>query len=309
MATYLDWSLPQENEKARSYLEKAIQKDPSFAQAHTALAWNYIAVGQFRWQPPQEAYPPARRAARKALELDPNNCGAHTALAYLAARSDWDWPTQERESKHAIELCPNDVGPHLDYALYLAWNGRAADALAEMAKCRELDPVQSEPLHAEAYTYYHLKNYEKLIEVSRSYTALWPNRWMAHYWLGVGYEGAGRSLDSIPEYQKAVELSQGDQDPTAALAHAYAATGRKGEAQKILQEWLRQSKTKYVSPYMIATVYASLGDKDKAFEYLEKAYQEKSSDLPYFLRADLRVDNLRSDPRSQDLLRRMNFPE
>ena len=309
IATYLDFSQPQENAKARSYLEKAIQKDSSFAQAHTALAWNYIDLGQFRWQTPQEAYPPARRAAQRALELDPNNCGAHTALAYLANRSDWDWPTQERESKRTIELCPNDVGPHWDYALYLAWNGRAADALAEIAKCRELDPVQSEPLHAQAFTYYHLKNYEKLIEVSRSYTALWPNRWMAHYWLGVGYEGAGRSLDSIPEYQKAVELSQGDQDPTAALAHAYAATGRKGEAQKILQEWLRQSKTKYVSPYMIATVYASLGDKDKAFEYLEKAYQEKSSDLPYFLRADLRLDTLRSDPRFRDLLRRMNFPK
>jgi Flp pilus assembly protein TadD len=128
------------------------------------------------------------------------------------------------------------LGPHWDYALYLAWNGRAADALAENAKCRELDPVQSEPLQAQAFTYYHLKNYEKLIEVSRSFTALWPNRWLAHYWLGVGYEGAGRSLDSIPEYQKAVQLSQGDQDPTAALAHAYAATGRKGEAQKILQD-------------------------------------------------------------------------
>jgi tetratricopeptide (TPR) repeat protein len=99
-------------------------------------------------------------------------------------------------------------------------------------------------------------------------------------------------LHAIPEYQKAVELSQGDQDAIAALAHAYAATGRKAEAQKILHEFLRQSETSYVSSYMIATVYASLGDRDKAFEYLDKAYQERSSALPYFLKFDLRVDSL-----------------
>ena len=91
--------------------------------------------------------------------------------------------------------------------------------------------------------------------------------------------------------------------------HSYTATGRSAEAQKILHEWLRQSETSYVSPYMIATAYAGLGDKAKAFEYLEKAYQERSSDLPYFLKADLRLDNLRSDPRFQDLVRRMNFPK
>ena len=94
----------------------------------------------------------------------------------------------------------------------------------------------------------------------------------------------------------------------AALGHAYAVTGNRAEAEKILQEWQRQSETSYASPYMIATVYAGLGEKNKAFEYLEKAYQERSSDLPYFLKADLRMDSLRSDPRFQDLMRRMNFP-
>jgi tetratricopeptide (TPR) repeat protein len=135
-----------------------------------------------------------------------------------------------------------------------------------------------------------------------------PNSWLAHYLLGVAYEGSGQTQEAIPEYQKAIELSQSDEDPTAALAHAYAITGRRAEAQKILREWQRQSESSYVSPYMIATVYAGLGDKDKAFEYLEKAYQERSSDLPYFLKADLRIDGLRSDPRFQDLIRRMNFP-
>src|SRR5205085_3901528 len=147
------------------------------------------------------------------------------------------------------------------------------------------------------------------IEISQAFVAQNPNEWLAHNWLGVGYEGSGQTLQAIPEYQKAVELSQGDSDPTAALAHAYAAVGRKAEAQKILREWLRRSEASYVSPYMIAAIYAGLGGKDKAFEYLERAYQERSSDLSYFLRADLRMDSLRSDPRFQDLMHRMNFPK
>src|ERR1700730_3582239 len=127
-----------------------------------------------------------------------------------------------------------------------------------------------------------------MTEASRPCVSVDANSWNAHYLLGVGLEGSGQRRNAIPEYQKAVELSQGNQDAIAAMAHAYAATGRKAEAQKILHEFLRQSETSYVSPYMIATVYASLGDRDEAFEYLEKAYQERSSDLPYFLKADLR---------------------
>jgi tetratricopeptide (TPR) repeat protein len=178
-----------------------------------------------------------------------------------------------------------------------------------MVKARELDPIQSEPFIGEAVIQYQLREYKALLETSRAFAAQNSNDWTAHYWLGVGYQGSGQTSQAIPAYQKAVELSQGDSDTIAALAHAYATTGRKAEAQKILHKWLRQSETSYVSPYMIATVYAGLGGKDKAFEYLEKAYQERSPDLAYFLRADLRVDSLRSDPRFHDLMRRMNFPK
>jgi adenylate cyclase len=113
---------------------------------------------------------------------------------------------------------------------------------------------------------------------------------------------------AVAEYQKAVELSPLEQDSAAALAHAYAAVGRRAKAKEIVDELQRRSRTSYVSPYMIATIYAGLGDQDKAFEFLEKAHQERPSDLPYFVRSDLRVDNLRSDPRFEDLLNRMNFP-
>ena len=104
-------------------------------------------------------------------------------------------------------------------------------------------------------------------------------------------------------------MSQGDSDPTAALAHAYAVVGKKAQAEKILNEWLHQSQTRYVSPYMVAAVYAGLGSKNQAFEFLEKAYQERSPDLSYFVRVDPRLDSLRSDPRFQNFVSRMNFPK
>src|ERR1700686_4597870 len=125
---------------------------------------------------------------------------------------------------------------------------------------------------------------------------------------GVGYEGKGKLLEAISEYQKAVELSDGNLDATASLAHAFAVIGRSAEARKILGDLERKSKTVYVSSYVIATMYAGLGDKDKAFELLEKAYQEKSLELSWHLKADLRIDNLRPDPRFQRLLRRVGLP-
>ena len=295
--------------KSQSYLEKAIEKDPNFASAYTGLAVSYVLLAAQRWESPREAFPSAKQAIQKALELDANNCEAHALLARIGWEYDWDWQTADKVYLHGLELCPNDSGLHLEYAVYSAVNGRIAEARAEVAKARELDAIRSEPFISEAVISYHLRNYKALIETARAFVAENPNDWLAHYWLGVGFEGSGQTPQAIPEYQKAVELSEGDQDPAAGLAHAYASTGRSTEAQKMLREWRHKSESDYISPYMIATVYASLEEKDKAFEYLEKAYQEGSSDLPYFLRADLRIDSLRSDPRFQNLLRRMNFPK
>jgi TolB-like protein/DNA-binding winged helix-turn-helix (wHTH) protein/Tfp pilus assembly protein PilF len=309
MALRFDIEKRQGIEKAKSYYEYAIQKDPGFALAYLGLARSYRYLGMYRWLSPQDAYPPAMQAVRKALELDEKNCGAHWTLAWLIWRYDWDWPGAERELKYALELCPNTAAVHWQLAHYLGWSGRSTEALTENAKTQELDPRRPDVLEGQALIDYHLRNYNAMIDLGRQNVAANANSWIAHYLLGVGYEGADQTMEAIPEYQKAVELSGGDQDPAAALAHAYATTGRRAQAKKILAEWQRQSQTSYVSPYMIATIYASSGEKNKAFEYLEKAYEEKSSDLPYFLKADLRVDDLRSDPRFQDLMRRMNFPQ
>jgi len=147
------------------------------------------------------------------------------------------------------------------------------------------------------------------VEASRGFVTRNPDKWDGHYFLAVGYDGLGQELDAVSEYQKAVELSHGDTDTTAGLAHADAAMGKRAEAEKKLRDLSRQSKISYVSPYMIATIYAGLGDKNKAFEFLEKGFQEKSPDIPYFLKADLRLDALRSDPRFQDLVRRVGLPQ
>ena len=127
--------------------------------------------------------------------------------------------------------------------------------------------------------------------------------------LGIGYEGTGKLPEAISEYQKAVELSNGDQGATGSLAHAYAVAGNRADAERILRDLEGKSKGSYVSPYILAAIYASLGDKDKAFQYLEKAYDERSLDPAWNLKSDLRIDNLRSDPRFQDLARRVRLPK
>ena len=309
-AVQLDWSIQQQNKQAQDYLRQVIRKDPNFVEAYVALAGTQEELAEQRWVPPEEAYGSAGRLLRKALELDDRNCWLYITLADLDWRYEWNWKNAEKEIRTAIQVCPNEDFPHWQLGIHLAWAGRRDEALAEIPKFRELelDPTFSEPLDLEALVNYHLRNYKRLAEVCRKYVISEPDNWLAYYLLGVGLEGSEKTVEAIPQYQKAVELSQNNSDAVASLAYAYATTGKRAQAQKILDDFLQQSGTGYVSPYMIAVVYAGLGNKDKAFEYLGKAYKERSSDLPYFLRADLRMDSLRSDPRFQDLIRRMDFP-
>ena len=144
-------------------------------------------------------------------------------------------------------------------------------------------PASTRPL-TEAAVGYQLRDFDQLVEASRRGVASNPNEWFEHFYLGAGYEGTGKRLESISEYQKAVELSGGDQDATAALAHAYAGVGEELKPRRSFATSSRNRPTSYVSPYLIATLYAALGDKDAAFKFLEKAYQEKSLDLSWYLK-------------------------
>ena len=291
---------------AQRSFEESIQKDANFAPAYVGLADCYSTLGVFRLVPPRDAYGPAKAALDKALKLDDTFAEAHAGLGLLSWRYEWNWPNAERELRYALELNPNYDDGHGWLALYLSWAGRRAEASAELAKIRNISPAYA--FGPEPFFYYQLRDYESLLQFSRRFVQWNPGYWEGHYLVAVAYEGLGQPLQAIPEYQEAVRLSHGDSDPTAGLAHAYAMAGQRASAEKILRELLQKSKTSYISPYMIGTIYAGQDEKDKAFEFLEKAYQEQSPDIPYFLRADLRIDNLRSDPRFQDLLLRVGLP-
>jgi TolB-like protein/DNA-binding winged helix-turn-helix (wHTH) protein/Flp pilus assembly protein TadD len=295
---------------AKSHFEDSIQKDPGFALAYSGLADSYVYMAFFGQGqlPPGRAYRSAKEALRKAVELDDSIGEAHDTLGLLSWRFEWNWDAAEREFNRAIALAPSYSCAHEDRAVYLSFIGRRAEALAEIAKSNELDPGPSSAM-TESAAYYQLRDYQSLVEASRRGVVSSPNEWTEHYNLGVGYEGTGKLLEAISEYQKAIEISNGDHDATASLAHAFAAIGKRAEAEKILHDFERKSKSGYVSPYRIATIYAGLGEKDKAFELLERAYREKSLDISWHLKADLRIDNLRSDPRFQDLVRRVGYPQ
>ncbi len=302
------FTMAQPLNMAKNYFEEAVRKDPGFAPAYSGLAEDYIYLAIFRQMPAEAAHQHAEEALRHALALDDSIGEAHDALAVLNWRYSWNWDSTERELDQAIALAPSYSCAHEDRAEYLAFQGRRAEAEAEMAKSLELDTSVGSFL-TESAVYFQLRDFDRLVEASRRGIALNPNEWFEHFYLGAGYEGTGKQLESIAEYQKAVELSGGDQDATAALAHAYAGVGRRAETEKMLRDLEQKSGKVYVSPYLIATLYAALGDKDTAFKFLEKAYQEKSLDLSWYVKADLRIDSLRADPRYESLLRRMGLKE
>jgi TolB-like protein/DNA-binding winged helix-turn-helix (wHTH) protein/Flp pilus assembly protein TadD len=303
-----DFTKAQSLNLAKGYFEDAIRRDPGFALAYSGLADSYTYLAFFRFLSPESAYVSAQESLRHALTLDDTIGEAHDTLAVLSWRYSWDWDAAERGFNQAIALAPSYSCAHEDRAEYLAFRGRRAEAEAEMVKIRELDLSISSAL-TQLGVDYQLRDFESLVESSRRAVALGPNEWLEHYYLGIGYEGTGKHLEAVSEYQKAVELSGGDHDASAALAHAYAGIGRRAETQKILRDFEQKSKSVYVSPYLIATLYAGLGDKDRAFQWLEKAYLEKSLELSWHIKADLRIDNLRSDPRYHSLLRRVGLDD
>jgi TolB-like protein/DNA-binding winged helix-turn-helix (wHTH) protein len=295
---------------AKSDFEESIRKDPSFASAYSGLADSYVWLA-FSGQgglSPDRAYRSAKEALNKALALDDSIGEAYDTLGLLSWRFEWDWDAAERHFNKAIALAPSYSCAHEDRAVFLSFLGRRAEALAEIAKSNAIDPGPSSAM-AELASHYQMRDYEGLLEASRRGVASNPNEWTEHYNLAVAYAGTRKLLEAVYEYQKAVEMSGGNPDAAAGLAHVYAVIGRKPQAERILHDLEKTSKNTYVSAYTFATIYASLGDKDKAFQLLEKAYREKSLDISWHLKSDLRIDNLRTDPRFQNLMRRVGFAQ
>jgi tetratricopeptide (TPR) repeat protein len=289
--------------RALEYFLQSIEEDPDYAAAHAGLAMSYSLLGAF-YGLGSEA-PKAKSAALKALEIDDTLAESHVSLALIRQYREWDWSAAEREYKRAIELNSGDVTAHHEYAAYLTAMGRTPEAIAQIKRAQELDPLSLVVNADMAWIYYRARAYDRAIEQYRKTLELDENFVPAYHELGWVYEQKGMYEEALAELQQAVALSS-DPIVLASLSRVYAITGQENEALKILDELEKRSDSGYLSPY-IALAYLGLGEKDQTLEWLEKAYEEHHGQLVYL--KDQRWDSLRSDPGFQALLRRMNFPE
>lgn len=294
--------------QAKANFEEAIRNDPNFSIAYSGLAETYLGLVWFgRGQiTPTDGYRSARNLIQKALELDPNNGEAYNALGELTWHADLDFTAAERLFDKALALAPSYSCAHEDRAMLMAVMGHKDEALMEIEKLKQIDPGP-DSVGIESFVYLQLRDWEHLQEASLERLASNPNDTDAHAELGTAYEGIGKLPESIAEYQKAVELSNGDLNRVASLGHAYAVSGDRADAERILRDIEERSKSGNASPYFAGTVYAGLGQKDKAMQLIEQACREKSVDVAW-LKFDVRTDNLRSDPRFQKLLSRVGLP-
>ena len=293
-------------DKGLEYLRQAIAADPSYALAYTGLGYYYHIADDW-FLSPQDSMPKAKEAAEKALELDPSLPQAHTELGEVYFFYQFKWADAERELRRAIELNPNYALAHTDLGWVLMDTGRTDEGIAESKRGAELDPLSLDTTTYLGLNYYYSRRFDEAAAQLQKTLELEPNFWFARAYLGRTYRATGRLPEAIAELQKAQQLSGGLSDPWAGLGVAYATQGNKAEARKILDK-LKTQIDPYVPPENIAVLYAHLGEKDAAFEYLQKAY-EGGSIYMSFIKVDPELDPLRSDPRFTELLSKMGLPQ
>ncbi len=304
---YLDKNTLQDAKKAVEYFQEAIAKDPGYARAYAGLADGYNGLGWYGDLPPTEAFPRAKAAAKKALEIDDALPEAHTSLGYVAAVYDREWAAAEHELNRALELDPSSATAHLVYFWVLKALGRHEKASEKIKRAQELDPLSSMINQNVAFHFWWVRRYDEAIEQARKILELNPYAAIIHWILGLAYLGKGIHTEAITEFQKAIALSSGEWEADGWLGYAYALAGRRDEALRVLSELSGLRKQRYVEAFGIARIYVGLGEKEQALSWLEKAYEEHAVWTVY-LKVDPTLNPLRSDPRFQALLRRMNFP-
>jgi TolB-like protein/class 3 adenylate cyclase len=294
--------------KAVEYFEQAIDADPTYALAYVGLSDSYDLLGFHGYGvlPPNEAFPKAKAAAEKALQIDERLGEAHISLAYVKEGYDWDLDGAQRDYKRGIELNPNYAIAHQWYGLHCALRERFPEAIAEIKRAQELDPLSLIINMNVAWSFYFARQYDEALEQSQKALELDPNFPPARWMLGHAYRQKGIYDKAIAEFQSGLQLSGGDPLRVAVLGHAYAVAGKRAEAEKVINDLTEISKQRYFPPYFIALIYVGLNDKDQAFVWLEKAFAEHSSGMTY-LKVEPMFDPIRSDPRFQDLLRRVGF--
>jgi TolB-like protein/Tfp pilus assembly protein PilF len=285
------------------YYQKAIAIDPNYALAYHGIAAAFDFANGF-YLPPREAEPKAKAAALKALDLDETLAETHYLLGKIVFWYEWDWATAERAWKRANEL---DSTYPPAYPPYLEAKGRLEEAVKAQEGLQQRLPLDLNVNLDSASILLAAGRIDQAIEQARKALELDPNFWWSYQILGLAYERKKQYPEAIAALEKARQV---DVNPSSLgyLGYVYAAAGKKAEAQKVLEELKELSKQRYVSPYNIACVYAGLNDKDQAFEWLDRAYQERSFFMT-LLKTETVWDNLRPDPRFKDLLKRMNLPE
>jgi serine/threonine-protein kinase len=295
--------------KGRDYFQKAIDKDPNYALAYAGLADAYNRLSGFNVVSPQEGFPRARAAALKALELDDKLAEAHSMLGVVKLLHEWDWAGAEGEFKRALEINPSYSDARQSYSNYLSQvMGRNDEALTEMRRAQELDPLSVEKNVGIGDVFYYQRRYDQALEQYQKVLEMDPNSGFTHWALGNVYVQKKSYEEAIAEYQKAIPLSGDSPDEPASLACAYALSGKRREARLVLDDLIKRSKRRYISPTVIAFIYVALGEKDEAFRSLEKAFEGRDFIL-VLLNNDPMFDGLRSDARFADLVRRVGLPQ
>jgi tetratricopeptide (TPR) repeat protein len=291
---------------AVDYFSQAIEKDPNYAQAYTGLADSYALMGDWEYGvlAPAEAFPKAKIAAAKALALDNTLGEAHTSLAFVLDLFDWDWKSAEKEYRLAVELSPSYATAHQWYAWHLIVLGRNSEAVNEMRRAESLDPLSLIIGADMADILLVARLYDESIQQSRKTMEMDPRFGVAHYQLGQAFAQKHLYNEAIAELQKAIGFSGGNRAFRSSLAFAYAASGRKREAVEILDDLMNGPNSGFSNASEIALIYVGLNDKDLAMTWLERAFKERFN--PSVLLRPC-FDTLRSDPRFQDLLRRIGL--
>ena len=293
--------------KGAEYFQQAIDRQPDYALAYAGLSESYQRLSGWNAVSPHEGFPKGREAALKALELDPTLAEAHTNLAVVQFFYDWEWERAETEFRRSIELDPNNAGPHQMYSYLLSAMGRLDEALAEAMRAQELDPLSLEKIANVGEIYHFLRKDDQALVYFQRALEMDPNSGFVHWSIGRALLEQGSHEAAIASLERSVSLSGDSPDEPIELARAYARMGKKDQARKITDQML-QLKDRYVSPATIGTVYAAQGESDRAFELFERAFRERDS-LLVLLRVDPMFDEVRSDPRFADLVRRVGLPQ
>jgi serine/threonine-protein kinase len=299
---------PSEYQTGISYFQQAISLDPTYALAYVGLADAYRTLTLAADEPSTEAFPKAKAAAQKAIEIDDSLAEAHAVLGFNALWYDWNWNEAEIEVKRALELNPNSADIHQFYAHVLSSTGRHAQALAEAKRSKELDPLNLRNNALEGQFLVHAGLADEALASLQKTFELDPSFWLAHLFASGAYIEKKMYAEAVVEARKARELSGVSTQPLAFLGYALAKSGKSAEARAELKDLLKRSTEQYVPPYAIALVYNGLGEPAEALAWLERGYKERDARM-VFLKVEPRWNDLRGDPRFQDLLRRVGFPQ